>query len=328
MRRRRSGRSGLGVGIGALIAVLVSLYLIVVFQGHGYDKKSSTGKQQASISISSSLMAFGSANTNNPVPPPSLVDYEVEQECKQLPFIRPMGSYFLNTNVGKASSPEGVDPPFKIGSNFGEKAMWHMSGDKAHFQLIKELLQNNKGGLTLDIGANQGFFTWYLAALGMEVHAFEIFEENIIALQHGAEFNEKEIAKRVHLYPVGLGRDIGRMGMGGANYDGHLQNSKTGPILASSFDCFAYHNIETLGNDLINNVAFVKLDVEGFEIAVLLGAKKSMFGPNGKVGGMLMEVGPSRWERARVSFEMGVGEMKYLSTRFQNSYLIVRKCIF
>ena len=37
-----------------------------------------------------------------------------------------------------------------------------------------------------------------------------------------------------------------------------------------------------------------------------------------------MEVGPSRWDRAGVTFEKGVTEMKELSEHFQKSYLIVR----
>lgn len=255
---------------------------------------------------------------------PTAVDYDVDEACKALPFIRPGGSYFLNAKIKKAPSPDTVDPPFHVGSFLGEKATWHMKDDINHFILVKELLEGTeKGGLTLDIGANQGFYTYYLAALGMEVHAFEISKPNFLALQHGAEFNPREISERAFVYPVGLGETTGRMSMESNNYEGHLKKGG-GNILATSFDCFAYHNIQHLGNDLISNVAFVKIDVEGFEIAVLAGAKKSLFGPHGKVGGLLIEVGPSRWNRANVNFETGVNEMKELSTHFQDSHIVVR----
>eukprot|EP00980_Cylindrotheca_fusiformis_P007651 scaffold1605_cov141-Cylindrotheca_fusiformis.AAC.14 len=253
-----------------------------------------------------------------------LVSYDVDDACKSLPFIRPAGSFFLNSEIKKAPSPENVDPQFHIGSFLGNKATWHMKGDRDHFLLIKELLDGRpKGGFTLDIGANQGFYTYYLAALGMDVHAFEIYKPNFNALQHGAEFNPKEIAKHVYVYPVGMGKETGRVSMGGSNYEGHLKKGG-GNILASTYDCFAYHNVPSLGTDIISNVAFVKIDVEGFEIAVLAGAKKSLFGPHGRVGGLLMEVGPSRWDRAGGSLEDGIKEMKELSTHFKDSYLIAR----
>ena len=224
----------------------------------------------------------------------------------------------------------------------------YQGGDVPHFQLIKELLQKNKqeenvsgGGVVLDIGANQGFYTWYIATLGYDVHAFEIFEKNVIALQHGAEHNPPDVAKRVHIYPVGLGEQTGRMSMDGGHYEGRIsKGGKNGPILTTSYDCFAYHNAPPLNNNnnnnqdnnsnnnnnghLISNVAFVKLDVEGFEVAVLQGAKKSLFGPMGHVGGLLMEVGPFRWTRANVEYDTGVSEMKELSTHFKASYVIVR----
>jgi len=69
----------------------------------------------------------------------------------------------------------------------------------------------------------------------------------------------------------------------------------------------------------------VKLDVEGFEIAVLMGASKSLFTPKNKIGGMLMEVGPKRWERAKINFETGVEEMIKLTYIFKHSYIILRK---
>jgi len=181
--------------------------------------------------------------------------------------------------------------------------------------------------LTLDIGANQGFYTYYLAALGMQVHAFEIQKDNFVSLQHGAEYNPKQISKKAHIYPIGMGTQTGRMSMGGTLYDGHLKGvvgQTDGTIQTTSLDCFVYHKIGQLGNDLLSNVVFIKIDVEGFEIAVLQGARKSLFGPKGHVGGLLMEVGPSRWNRAFVNFDIGVKEMKDVAGHFKNSYILVR----
>ena len=60
---------------------------------------------------------------------PSMImmnNYDVSEECKRLPFIRPMGTYYLDGNVGVANSHVGIDPPFKVGSNFGGRVTGHM----------------------------------------------------------------------------------------------------------------------------------------------------------------------------------------------------------
>ena len=72
-------------------------------------------------------------------------------------------------------------------------------------------------------------------------------------------------------------------------------------------------------------MSFVKLDVEGFEIAVLKGGQNSLFKKGfSNIGGMVMEVGPNRWKRAQIDLKTGVESMRHLSTLFQYSYVILR----
>lgn len=252
----------------------------------------------------------------------SNVDYQVDAKCTSLPSIRPSGSYFLDDRIKGGSSSENISPAFKVGSYYADKVPYHMATDTANFHLIKDLLKGKESGLVLDIGANQGFYTYYLASLGMDVHSFEIYEPNFRALQHGAEFNPKDVADRVDLYPVGLGEKNSRFSMQGSNYEGFLKEGKGGPILGVTFDCFAHHMRGKLD---ISNVAFIKLDVEGFEIAVLKGAQNSLFKHGySKIGGMVMEVGPDRWGWASSDFATGVDEMKKLSTHFKASHVLIR----
>lgn len=249
-------------------------------------------------------------------------DYMVDEACRKLPSIRPGGSYFLDAKIGAGESAEGVLPAFKIGSYYPEKVKYHMATDKANFVLVREVLRRRQNrGLAIDFGANQGFYTYYFATLGLDVHSFEINEENFKALQHGAEFNPREVSDRVNLYPVGMGQTNARFGMEGSNYEGYLKEGKQGPILGATFDCFADHTKIDLAN-----IAFVKLDVEGFEIAVLKGAQNSLFHPSRKhsIGGMIVEVGPDRWKRANVAFDEGVAAMEKLAGNFRKSYLLTR----
>ena len=104
---------------------------------------------------------------------------------------------------------------------------------------------------------------------------------------------------------------------------GYLQTGMAGPILGATFDCFAHHTQGAL--DLSRGVAFVKLDVEGFEIAVLRGAKHSLFRPGSRVvRAMVAEVGPNRWGRAGVDLAAGAGEMAELATHFRKSFVLLR----
>ena len=97
---------------------------------------------------------------------------EVDDSCKKLPLIRPAGSFFLDKSIQMGSSPDAVKPSFHVGTVFNDKSKvsWHMMADIANFFLIKQLLKGNERGVAFDIGANQGFYTYYLASLGMDVH--------------------------------------------------------------------------------------------------------------------------------------------------------------
>ncbi len=271
-------------------------------------------------------------------PSSSAIDYHVDSKCAKLPTIRPSGAFFLDKKVKKALSPDSVSPRFYIGSTFGNKVRDHMTTDTVHFKLIKELLSSSSSTtssltsskLAFDLGANQGFFTYYLAALGMDVHSFEISEKNFISLQHGQYYNNKDISDRVNLYPVGMDNKVSRFDMSGSNYDAFLNEKNKGDggdgdgdgtILGVSFDCFAHHSKIDL-----SRVAFLKIDVEGFEIAALMGASNSLFNGNShKIGGMLMEVGPDRWSRANIDLDTGINEMvKVAANNFKHSYILIR----
>ena len=284
---------------------LVAFILVITNGGENGDFQSELNKMAAASVL-----------------PASNVDFHIDETCTSLPTVRPSGSYFLDSKIGAGITPDGMTPAFKVGSYYPEKVKYHIATDKGNFALIKELLKGKEGGLVLDIGANQGFYTYYLATLGMNVHSFEINESNFKALQHGAEFNPREVADRVHLYPVGLGEKNARFNMKGVNYEGFLKEGAGGSILGVSLDCFAHHSRGKLD---LTQVSFVKLDVEGFEIAVLKGGQNSLFKKGfSNIGGMVMEVGPNRWKRAQIDLKTGVESMRHLSTLFQYSYVILR----
>jgi FkbM family methyltransferase len=344
-----------------LFCVLLFLFNTIIITRLDDDNKRNNSNninniniaQSPSSSLSSSSSSLGGTNTNtNKNKNTNTIDtdsYKVDLKCKNLPTIKPSGVFFLDNKIKNVLSAEQISPPFRIGSFFGNEVKKHMGADDVHFKLIKEKLKKKYikgnthdggggggGGLTFDFGANQGFFTWYLAALGMNVHSFEISERNFNCLQHGQIFNNKLLANRVNLYPLGLNNKISRFDISGSNYGGFINEKNDekddklvgglggGSILSVSFDCFAYHTKLDL-----SYVDFIKLDVEGFEIAVIMGASNSLFSTSArgknKIGSMLMEVGPARWNRAHIDFQTGLDEMKKLSKyHFKNSFILIR----
>ena len=55
-----------------------------------------------------------------------------------------------------------------------------------------------------------------------------------------------------------------------------------------------------------------------------MGGANSLFKKKGQIGAMLMEVGPNRWNRAKINLDTGIDEMKKLASRFEDSYILLR----
>jgi hypothetical protein len=93
-------------------------------------------------------------------------------------------------------------------------------------------------------------------------------------------------------------------------------------------DCFVQH-VLLLEEEQLSSLTFLKIDVEGFEIAVLKGARNTLFSPAlnhvfPSNQALLMEVGPSRWGRANVNLADGTQEMKHVASLYKQVYLLIR----
>ncbi len=122
------------------------------------------------------------------------------------------------------------------------------------------------GELVLDIGANIGNHTLFLAAVaGCEVHAFEPNPALCAALRQSIALNGLD--GRVCLHETGLGRTRGRAHFGVSlpeNLGGQHLSLGDGELHVAPLDDFAF----------VRPVAAIKLDVEGMEIDVLEGARQ------------------------------------------------------
>lgn len=129
-------------------------------------------------------------------------------------------------------------------------------------QLSTAIKKVKKRGVAVDIGAHYGVMSYNLSKLFKEIHAFEVDLDIFYCL--------KENVKRFNLstvtaYPYGLGDKTSKVGL-------HKKQGKTFSthVDLSSNDCVS--EIRTLDSFDIKNVDLIKIDVEGFEPAVIQGA--------------------------------------------------------
>jgi len=121
-----------------------------------------------------------------------------------------------------------------------------------------------KNSCFIDIGANIGLWTFFIAKKGFKVHAFEPSPQPFKHL--------KDCAQRypnIQVYPYALGKEnhVGLLNLHRAS--GH--NS----LIFEGVDF--YHKkmkvkIKTLDSHSFSNVGLIKIDTEGFEVPILLGS--------------------------------------------------------
>ena len=138
--------------------------------------------------------------------------------------------------------------------------------------LEKIISSINKFENVIDCGACYGFWTYLLHPYFKKIYAFELVNvHRLCFLKNMSNFN----ITNFELFPCGLGhknfkslvgnekRFIDKFGY--AAFNAHVVEDKNGQ-----------ENVRTLDSFNLNNVSFIKIDVEGYELNLLKGAEETI----------------------------------------------------
>lgn len=184
----------------------------------------------------------------------------------------------------EALRPVGWAPPFSLEERLKQifvPPSWYMTYKTAkerrrgerEFALIPFLC--GQGKISIDAGANVGTWTWSMARYSKEVHAFEPNPKNLSKLRR----NLRNL-KNVTIHGVALADREGeailripRGSKGHSNQRASLSKVAVGDDQVFSSLAVEQKRLDDLG---LRNVGFVKIDVEGFELTLLEGARETI----------------------------------------------------
>ena len=177
--------------------------------------------------------------------------------------IAPVPAFHINTH-----DPEKQDV-FISGSVHAGKDPW----DPYVWELFVRVL-SEADGLVVDVGANIGYFTLMAAAMGHRVVAFEPMNRNAAKLQSSIARNGFQ--RQVVLYHNAASfESSGKVSL----TETHHTNQGNGQMRSARADVSGVYGVDysetvTLDDAIHEDVLLLKIDVEGFESAVLDGAQR------------------------------------------------------
>jgi FkbM family methyltransferase len=166
----------------------------------------------------------------------------------------------------------GINYQLDISKNVDHFYYWGYP-DISHHAIINDI---QSSGVIIDVGANIGSMSLLYAKLNPSalIYAFEPHPDLFKIAQHNLSLNP---FKNIHLFNKGLGNKQGVLKL----YEVNEHNPGMNRIVADELDA-PFREIEIIQLDAfimeqqITSVDLIKIDVEGFEYAVLEGAMQTL----------------------------------------------------
>lgn len=124
--------------------------------------------------------------------------------------------------------------------------------------------------IALDVGANLGLFTYLLARYAPHVYAFEPNPQPLRILKSVADSNVTVVEMAISDRTGEAGLVVPRRRKGWSNNGARIEQKERGDSATVTVPC---SRIDDLG---YRDIGFIKIDVEGHEKSVLLGARETL----------------------------------------------------
>jgi len=205
----------------------------------------------------------------------------------------------------------------------------HVFRETAAYALLKDAVEQarrqkpEERPLVVDIGSNHGLFALFAARLGADVIAVEPQVELADLIEHSARtLNGNDVAERIKVYNYAVlsTREFVSMegqeeGEGAAANVVRGDTAKPGMVETRPISDF-------ISPDENRDIAFLKIDVEGFELHAIPSANK-LFASR-RARNVLIEYGPpNRWKVAKNTPAQGVQILADAKERFGFSVRLI-----
>jgi FkbM family methyltransferase len=185
--------------------------------------------------------------------------------------------------------------------NFSEFWLWYRGLDSTDLAVIDAVAEDSEQPtVAIDVGANLGLFSLAMAKRGFEkVYAFEPIPETFVRLRDNIDLN-RDLEDHITINQIGIGEKESTLEFllneksPGQNKIAANQNIDS--CKNNTLSCEVVTLESAFENFQIDRANLVKIDVEGYEVAVLKGAKSLML--SDRIDFIYAEVIPKALEEA------------------------------